>query len=525
MGRIAGVPVELRSVADRARYAGLEFAAASSFLGARWLPAMPPGLRSFVDSVTSSAATELRDQATQLMAEAVKLDEAAYWFELADETSGISFAELVHGRAAMLDKARAALQSIGADASCVPALSSWSLAEVLGLASLQDASVEDIARLFSEMSHAQRDYLVVRFPQEIGGLDGAPLGMRYAANRSLILAAVEDLEAEVAQARADLARMRELGRLIAGPLGAWALEHAPLNPLQAASDRLAFLEKKLDVVRSWAADESRRFLLFDPSGDGRVAEVFGPLAKAEHVAVLVPGMNNDLTKFDGFGGNADRLFRSADFWSPGEVATIAWLGYDTPTVKDVAFSDKAMAAAPLLDRFVDGIRTLRDDTHITVVAHSYGGVATGRSLQQGLAVDDAVFVGAPGTGGGVDDADDLRTEADLWAARAPFAPDVSLDDVRAIPVGPGAPMVVPDLNIGELEFVPFSPAHGEDPSAEGFGARRFRVNLDGIEVEAGADPDRDGVVLGHSEYFDNGTASLLNITYIVLDEDDLVDGY
>lgn len=524
MRRIAGVPEELRSVANEARRAGLEYAANASQLSSRWLPSMPWPVRDLIETTLGSAATELGDQSIQLVAGARALDEAAYWFELAGGGNGsVAALGLIYGRDAALAMARDALARMGADPSCLPGASSWRLEDLLGIESLSAASVTEIAGAFRGLNEAQRDYLTQRFPAQIGGLDGAPFKMRYAANRLLISAAVEDLEAEVAQARADLQRMREVGGVVAGPLGSWVLEHAPLNPLGAAADRLAFLEKKLEVIRGWAADESRRFLLFDPSGDGRVAEVFGALGRAEHVAVLVPGMNNDITKFDGFSGNADSLYRSANFWSSEGVATIAWLGYDTPTVKDVAFDAKATAAAPLLDRFVDGILAY-GDVHVTTVAHSYGGVATGRSLQHGLSVDDAVFVGAPGTGGGVDDVGDLRTDAEVWAAKAPFGPDIDLDDISFVgtPVGP---VVVPGVGIGEVEFVPVLPAHGEDPAAEGFGSRRFRVNPPEVDVEPGPDPATDGVVLGHSEYFDNSTTSLLNITYIVIDEDDLVSGY
>jgi len=43
-----------------------------------------------------------------------------------------------------------------------------------------------------------------------------------------------------------------------------------------------------------AGFEPRRFPLFDPAGDGRVAEVFGGLTRAEHVAVTVPGVTDRL---------------------------------------------------------------------------------------------------------------------------------------------------------------------------------------------------------------------------------------
>ena len=75
-------------------------------------------------------------------------------------------------------------------------------------------------------------------------------------------------------------------------------------------------------------DPDRHFLLFDPEGDGRAAEVFGDLTSARHVAVVVPGMNNDLNNFTG--GDAERVQHQASQFDPDQVATIQWLGYDTP---------------------------------------------------------------------------------------------------------------------------------------------------------------------------------------------------
>ncbi|WP_220091076.1 alpha/beta hydrolase, partial [Micromonospora saelicesensis] len=86
----------------------------------------------------------------------------------------------------------------------------------------------------------------------------------------------------------------------------------------------------------WAAD-GRRFLLFDERGDGRAVEVFGDLADADRIAVLVPGVGSTLADFDrGLGGVARRapavqagqLYRELRATDPAaRVAVLAWLGY------------------------------------------------------------------------------------------------------------------------------------------------------------------------------------------------------
>lgn len=479
MSVVAGVPHELRAVADVSRRAALGFAGHGDYLSSRWFPTMPPGVRAVVAEVMVGTARELREQATEMMADAALLAEAAYWFDLADG-SETDFLGVLYGRDLTLARAREALAGLGADQSCSPALSSWGLGDWLGIARLDTAHPAEIADRFAQLGPAQAAYLLALFPEAIGPLDGVPLELRFAANRMLIQRAIGDLEAQLADGTDE------------------------------------FLEHKLQVFRGWAADDSRRFLLFDPTGDGRAAEVFGDIELAEDVAIVVPGMNNDITNFDGLALNAKRLLSHAELLSGGGAATIAWLGYDTPTVKDVLFADKARAAAPLLDRFVDGLIPYRA-AHFSVVAHSYGGVATGLALKEGLDVDDVAFIGVPGTGPGIGNVGELETDAQIWAGKARFLPDVDLSDLDD-----------PDsfvANVKEMEFVPTFGAHGEDPTEESFGGRRFRVNPIEASLEAGADPGNDGLVMGHSEYFDPNTTSLDNLAFIVLDEDDLVLEY
>ena len=63
---------------------------------------------------------------------------------------------------------------------------------------------------------------------------------------------------------------------------------------------------------------------------------------------------------------------------------------------------------------------------------------------------------------------------------------------------------------------------GDDPSQEAFGANRFDVSSDGTDTpwhlhDGGAILDR------HTSYLDDGTASLDNITNVVIDRDSDVD--
>jgi len=222
-----------------------------------------------------------------------------------------------------------------------------------------------------------RDRLVGAHARLIGSGDGIPPDLRYAANRLVIAHAQTD-----ALRRGQTALVARLAR--------W------LRP-------------------------GRQFLLVDIAS-GRVAEVFGNLDTAAHVAALVPGMLNDLANFDArLAASARHLHAQASRSAPGQVATIAWLGYQTPNVLTSPFDNAAQAAAGRLGWLVAGL-VLRAGVTTTVVAHSYGSLVTGRALREGLRVDAMVVLGSPGMG--TRTADELRAPAGtrLFAARAPGDP-------------------------------------------------------------------------------------------------------
>jgi hypothetical protein len=228
------------------------------------------------------------------------------------------------------------------------------------------------------------------------------------------------------------------------------------------------------------------FLLFDPRGRGRVAQVFGDLTTARRIAVLVPGMTNRLYNFwRGVGGHPHRspavqaahlqeAVLESGAGSTG-FAVIAWLGYDAPQGFDEAGrADLARAGATELVRFVDGLVALRPEATIALLGHSYGstviGYAAGR-LSPGV-TDIAVF-GSPGMG--VDSVAGLRTHARVWAGQS------AGDWVRFAPPG-------------RL----FGIGHGIRPVEAEFGAVRFAVS--GVH--------------DHDHYLSPGTGSLAALARI-----------
>lgn len=228
----------------------------------------------------------------------------------------------------------------------------------------------------------------------------------------------------------------------------------------------------------------RHFLFFDPAGDGRTAEVFGDLATARRVAVLVPGVGTTLADFDrGLGGVARRapgvqgrtLFEQLSKRDSG-VAVISWLGYDPPDGIGAAAATegRARAGAARLVAFVQDVLRQRPDVAVTLIGHSYGAVVVGLAAPRLPEVADLVALGAPGMG--ADRAADLGG-ARVWSALA------ATDWIRRVP-----------------QVRLFGLGLGRRPGTAGFGATALPT----------------GGVAGHDYYLEEGSTTLRAVTDVVL---------
>jgi hypothetical protein len=277
---------------------------------------------------------------------------------------------------------------------------------------------------FAARPGSERHELAAAFPGVAGNMDGAPVALRYEANRR---------------------SMRAAG--ITCPDG--------------------------------------DYLLFDPRGRGRVAQVFGDLTTARRIAVLVPGMRNRLQNFwRGVGGQAYRspAVSAADLQraavGDGGFAVIAWLGYDTPQgVDEAARANLAEAGADALVTFVDGLVAVRPEATIALLGHSYGSTVVGYAASRlDPRVTDIAVFGSPGMG--VDDVTGLGTGARVWAGQ-------SDDDwIGWVPSG----------RVSGL-------GHGTRPVDPGFGARLFATED----------------VHDHDHYLSPGTDSLAALARIASD--------
>jgi hypothetical protein len=180
----------------------------------------------------------------------------------------------------------------------------------------------------------------------------------------------------------------------------------------ARADLFRSLLAEIDDPAGGSARIDRQILEFDPAHDVLV-ELNGDLGTAQHVAVLVPGMN---TTLDG-SATTTRTARSFVTASGGAVAAITYLGGPFPrsdflpwAVVDAADPRYALTMAPRLAAFSQEVdRTVHGTGRpidVTYIGHSYGGAILGTAEVVGLTADRTLYVAAAGAGVGVDEPSD-----------------------------------------------------------------------------------------------------------------------
>ena len=302
-------------------------------------------------------------------------------------------------------------------------LSAWEHGRIGGHALPDpDGTPGRLARFFASLTVHQRNRLVRRYPLAVGNMNGAPVELRYRANRIALNTARETERVRMHDNRLSAVGQHEAGR------------------------RMHRYEDLLE--------KGRQILAFDPEGNGRVAEVLGDLDSAQRVSVVVPGVDTDLLTFQRTNrkysapvGMASALYRAEWEASPTtRTAVIAWADYTAPNGlgMDAATAMRARSGALRLNALVRG---LPGRARVALYCHSYGSVVCGVAAHAlPRRVTDIAVAGSPGMR--VENAAQLHTSARVWAMRD--ADDWIQD--------------VPYLEVGGL-------GHGADPVSSGFGSR------------------------------------------------------
>lgn len=285
-----------------------------------------------------------------------------------------------------------------------------------------DGAPATLRAYFASLDRAGRRQLADAYPLVVGNLPGAPVQLRYRANRTA-LAQARAIERE----RASDHRLTPLGRQTASRL------------MHRFTSMMA---------------PGRQILAFDPAGGGRAAEVFGDLSAARRVSVVVPGVDTNLANFERTAqatrapvGMAQALYTAEREVRPAaRTAVIAWADYTAPAGLGVEAATGQLAEAGAL-RLRTLVRSLPDARQIALFCHSYGSVVCGvaaRDLPSNVA--DIAVAGSPGMR--AESEAGLGTHARVWAMRD--ADDWIQD--------------VPYLEVGGL-------GHGADPVDPAFGSR------------------------------------------------------
>lgn len=301
------------------------------------------------------------------------------------------------------------------------------------------------AAFFASLGRERSRQLAEDYPRIVGNLNGAPVALRYRANRTAL--------------SASLARER---KRVADPGLTAAGHHQAVRRMH-----------RFEALMS----RDRQILSFDPSGSGRVAEVFGDLERAQRVSVIVPGVDTNLLTFQRTArkysapvGMAQSLYAAQRAAAPQlRTAVIAWGDYTSPAGVGMESAIGRLAENGAV-RLVELTEALPGRSRVSLFCHSYGSVVCGVAARQLPArVGDVAVAGSPGMR--AENVAGLRTKARVWAMR-------DADDwIEG----------VPHLEVGGL-------GHGEDPVIPEFGAR--------VLSAAGA--------VGHTGYFEPGTESVRN---------------
>ncbi|MFE9359182.1 alpha/beta hydrolase [Streptomyces olivaceoviridis] len=316
-----------------------------------------------------------------------------------------------------------ALRSHRESTALQTSLTEWEHGRLHGLG-LPDpeAAPSRLARFFASLTPHDRDRLAHRYPLAVGNMNGAPVSLRYRANRIAL-----------AQAR--------------------RVERKRLHDSRLSTAGQQDAARRMDRYASLLSP-GRQILAFDPEGSGRVAEVIGDLSRAQRISVVVPGVDTDLLTFQRTNrkysapvGMAEALYAAEREASPRtRTAVIAWADYTSPDGLgvDAATGLRAEEGAVRLNAL---LRALPGRAPVSMFCHSYGSVVCGVAAHgMPRRVADIAVAASPGMR--VGKASHLGTTARVWAMR-----DAS-DWVQDVPY----------LELGGL-------GHGADPVSSAFGAR------------------------------------------------------
>jgi Alpha/beta hydrolase len=250
-----------------------------------------------------------------------------------------------------------------------------------------DADPQEVEDWWNGLRPEQQQWIAANRPDWVRNRDGIPSAVRHDANRTWMVGERARLQGALDQ-------------------------EMKVAPYGIGADKLRAKIRDLDSIGNTLNTTPNTFLIgLDTSGFNTKAIVsIGNPDTADNVSVTVPGMGSQVNAgrtIEAMVGEGALLRSEAvtQLERAGRghetVATVAWLGYDTPRWLDQAGSDDlAHAGAAPLSQYLQSVdvTTTEADQHLTLVGHSYGSLTAGLALQDGAnaVVDDYVAYGSPG---------------------------------------------------------------------------------------------------------------------------------
>ena len=346
---------------------------------------------------------------------------------------------------------------------------------------------EDVKEWWESKSQSEKDSLIGNHPDEIGNLDGIPSADRDLANRTMMNIDLAKVEQAATDHRVSIEQVK-----------AQPLDYG-LTPVDVTRyDNATKVQAGLDYNSTQTRAET--FLLtYKPeafNGQGRAAIAINNPDKNPNVAIVVPGTSHSVATGWLSASDASNLYAEMQAITPGQNSIIAWMGYDAPdSLSDprIASTPLAHQGAGLLSMDLNGLKVTNEgDSHFTLIGHSYGStVVADAAWTVGstgfVGADDVVLIGSPGTDMAKSAADfHLPAGGHVYVGSASTDPITQLGQIPSVP----APGTVATLGLGP------------DPSAENFGATRFRAEAPGITWNA------------HSHYYVPGSESARSLGLI-----------
>ncbi len=344
----------------------------------------------------------------------------------------------------------------------------------LGSMEAADARARSNATWWAKLTGDEQRALIDTYPRHIGNAEGIPADARHEANKR-----------SLDQSRRQLQALRDDGHRLS----------RSQRKLLARLDRIDQALNRSDHLAQQAGVGGPRLLAFDSTafgGDGRAVVSFGADPyRAQSVSWHIPGQGMTIDQLGYCMGDALNHLRSTMQENPElSAASIAWIGYDTPSgLSSWRAAGHSLARQGGANLYSD-IRAFNaardtwagDDSHFSenhVFAHSYGSTAASYAGRDGRLANDIRTIslaGSPGTG-------PVRTASEFGLGDNVYVASSSRDPFTAL--GGRTP--------GSRGRI-FGIGLGVDPAMDTFGGQR-------VTAEFSSDMDRRQSRGTHNSYY------------------------